>query len=86
MLPGCHGDLKGEVGAKLHNLIYSRVRGGSRGLQGSFFLGGGVVLPFCLLERAGGGGAEEEVERTRKPSQALCPHSGEEAPLLCKEA
>lgn len=50
MLPGCHGDLKGEVGAKLHNLIYSRVRGGSRGLQGSFFFGGGVVLPFCLLE------------------------------------
>lgn len=24
MLPGCHGDLKGGVGAKLHNLIYAR--------------------------------------------------------------
>lgn len=34
MLPGCHGDLKGGVGAKLHNLIYSRVGGG-------FFFGGG---------------------------------------------
>lgn len=36
MLPSCHGDLQGGVGAKLHNLIYSRVVGGSRGLQGSF--------------------------------------------------
>uniref|UniRef100_A0A8C0QBF1 Neuroblastoma suppressor of tumorigenicity 1 n=1 Tax=Canis lupus familiaris TaxID=9615 RepID=A0A8C0QBF1_CANLF len=36
MLSGCHGDLKGGVGAKSHNLIYSRVRGGSGGLQGSF--------------------------------------------------
>ncbi|KAF6345164.1 NBL1, DAN family BMP antagonist [Rhinolophus ferrumequinum] len=49
VLPGCHGDLKGGVGAKLHNLIYSRVGGGSRGLQGSFSEGGGF-LPFCLLE------------------------------------
>lgn len=24
MLPGCHGDLKGGAGAKLHNLIYAR--------------------------------------------------------------
>lgn len=23
MLPGCHGDLKGGAGAKLHNLIYA---------------------------------------------------------------
>lgn len=51
MLSGCHGDLKGGVGAKLHNLIYSRVTGGSKGLQGSFLeAGGGCSLPFCLLE------------------------------------
>lgn len=48
MLPGCHGDLKGGVRAKLHNLIYSRVGGGSRGLQGFFSEGG--FLPFCLPE------------------------------------
>lgn len=57
MLPGCHGDLKGEVGAKLHNLIYSRVRGGSRGLQGSF-LGGGrgsSFLPPGDVPLGGGG-------------------------------
>lgn len=51
MLSGCHGDLKGGVGAKLHNLIYSRVTGGSKGLQGSFLEAGGGVFSSFLPPR-----------------------------------
>lgn len=41
-LPGCHGDLKGGAGAKLHNLIYARWGRKQTDIRRTFLLEGEV--------------------------------------------